>query len=70
MSTTVTVDDEYRIVIPEDVRREMNLYPGQKIAVMRIGGSIHFVPVRPLEELRGSLRGAPEFVREKKDREL
>ena len=44
--------------------------PGQKVEAFALGGRIEFVPVRPIEEMRGFLRGMdPDFEREP-DREL
>jgi AbrB family looped-hinge helix DNA binding protein len=69
--STVTVSPKYQIVIPLDVRTEMNIKPGQKMAVLKIGRSLHLVPIRPIKEMRGVAKGLPTTgFREKKDRAL
>jgi len=68
--TAVTVSPKYQVVIPKDVRERLGIRPGQKVEVFAIGGRIELVPVRPIKELRGILKGMnPNFEREP-DREL
>ena len=68
--STVTVSSKYQVVIPKDVRERLKIRPGQKVEAFAIGGRIELVPVRPIGELRGFLRGMdPRFEREP-DREL
>ena len=68
--STVTVSSKYQVVIPKDVRDRLRIRPGQKVEAFAVGGRIELVPVRPIEELRGFLRGMdPDFEREP-DREL
>ena len=65
----VLVSSKYQVVIPKEVRREMNIKPGQKMSCIAINGIIHLVPVKPLSELRGFAKGISiEGFREKKDR--
>ena len=66
---TGTVSSKYQIVIPKDVRDRLRIEPGQKVEAFAIGGRIELVPVRPIAEMRGFLRGIPDFEREP-DREL
>ena len=69
--STVTVSSKYQIVIPQDIRDALKIKPGQKLSLIRVGNVVHLVPSRPIEELRGFLKGVPtERFREKKDREL
>ena len=35
----------------------MKLKPGQKLAVVEKDGVVHLVPVRPLKEMRGFVKG-------------
>jgi len=64
-----TVSPKFQIVIPKEIRREVELRKGQRLQVVAKGGVISLVPERPLEELRGLLRGAStQGVREKRDR--
>ena len=68
--STVTVSSKYQIVIPKAVRERLKLRPGQKVEAFAIGGRIELVPVRPISEMRGFLKGMdPDFEREP-DREF
>lgn len=68
--STVTVSSKYQVVIPKDVRERLKIQPGQKVEAFALGGRIELVPVRPISEMRGFLRGMdPDFEREP-DREV
>lgn len=67
--TQVTVSSKYQVVIPKEVRRQVPLHMGQKLAVVVKEGVIALLPNRPLSSLRGFLKGMKvEGLREKKDR--
>jgi AbrB family looped-hinge helix DNA binding protein len=42
----VTVSPKYRIVIPRDVRKSMNIKPGAKIKVIRYENRLELIPIR------------------------
>ena len=66
---TVTVSSKYQIVIPKQVRESANIKPGTKIQMVEVNGVIQMVPVRPLKEMQGHLKGREiEYAREKEDR--
>ena len=68
---TVTVSPKYQVVIPQKVRQSLNIRPGQKMQVIEYGNHIVMIPVRPIEEARGSLPGIDtDPQREKEDRDL
>lgn len=61
----VTISSKYQVVIPKDVRDRLKIRPGQKVEAFAVGGRIELVPVRPLEEMQGFLKGMdPNFERE------
>lgn len=63
--TVVTVSPKYQVVIPKDVREQLDLKPGQKVEAFAFGNRIELVPVRPPSELRGFLRDLEnDFARE------
>ena len=69
--STVRVSPKFQIVIPKQAREAMRLKPGQELSVIRVGRTLHLVPVRPLKDLRGILKGIDSrTLREKKDRAL
>ena len=65
----VTVSPKYQVVIPREVREEMGLRPGTQLQVFRFKDRIELVPIRPIREMRGFLKGMdPTFERDKSDR--
>ena len=66
---TVTLSPKFQVVIPRRVRERMHLHPGEKFQVIGFEDRIELIPVRPMPEMRGFLKGLdPEFKREKEDR--
>ena len=65
--TTSYINSNHEVAIPPSVRKELGLSPGQKVDFIKFHGSFHLVPVRPIEEARGSLKGKikdPRIIRE------
>jgi len=68
MSQTL-VSSKYQVVIPKEVRRELGIKSGQKMACIAKNGIIYLVPDRPLASLRGFAKGITlGGLREKRDR--
>ncbi|MCC6260341.1 MAG: AbrB/MazE/SpoVT family DNA-binding domain-containing protein [Anaerolineales bacterium] len=53
----VTVSPKYQVVIPQKVREKMRVKPGQKMHVIAYDNMVVFIPVRPIKQARGSLKG-------------
>ena len=67
--TQVTISAKYQVVIPREVRRQVPLRTGQKLAVMVKEGVITLLPDRPIASFRGLLKGMKVGrIREKRDR--
>jgi AbrB family looped-hinge helix DNA binding protein len=64
----VTVSPKFQIVIPRKVRESLGIRPGQKIQVVEYNGHLHLIPIRPMKEMRGFLRGIDTTVERDKDR--
>ena len=61
----VTISPKFQVVIPQPVRDFLKLKPGQKLQVFALGGRIEIVPMKPMKEMRGFLKGANrDFERE------
>ena len=67
---TVKLSPKYQVVIPRSVREGLNLAPGQEVAVIRYRGRIELVPMSPVKEMRGFLRGVDASVERELDRGL
>ena len=65
---TVTVSPKFQIVIPQEVRQALDLRPGEKLQVFHYDKRIELVPVRPIREMRGFLRGMDTTVERDPDR--
>ncbi|WP_243651479.1 AbrB/MazE/SpoVT family DNA-binding domain-containing protein [Thiobaca trueperi] len=55
---SVTLSSKFQLSIPKAIREDMHLQAGQKFAVIPKGDTIVLAPIRPLDEMRGILRGA------------
>ena len=65
----VTVSPKYQVVIPLKVRERMRVKPGQKIHVIAYDNMVVFIPVRPIKQSRGSLKGIDTRIeRDEEDR--
>ena len=63
--TVVKVSPKFQIVIPEEVRTNMQIKPGEKIQVIQYEDRIELIPVRSIKQMRGILRGIdPTIVRD------
>ncbi len=67
---TVKVSPKYQVVIPKEVRESMGIKPGQEVAVLRYRGRIELIPISPIREMRGFLRGVDSSVERGLDREV
>ena len=65
---TVTISPKYQVVIPSRVRKLLGVEPGQKVKVILYDNRIEMIPVKPVEEARGFLRGIDTTVERESDR--
>lgn len=65
---TVTVSPKFQVVIPRRVRDSLGLQPGQKVRVLLYDNRIELIPVRPIQQMRGFLRGIDTSVEREPDR--
>ena len=66
--TAVTVSPKYQVVIPKEVRESMGIFSGQKIQVLTYQNRIELIPIKPMKNLKGSLKGIDTDVTRDKDR--
>ncbi len=65
---TVTVSPKFQVVIPRAIRESLNLYPGQKVQVIRYQDRIELIPLRPAKKMRGFLKGIDTSIKREPDR--
>ena len=66
---TVTLSPKFQVVIPLRVRNRMSLQPGLKLEIVSFDDRIELIPLRPMREMRGFLKGLdPTFNRDKEER--
>ena len=66
--TTVSVSPKFQVVIPKTIREEMNIHPGQKMQVIAYENRIMLIPIRPITEMRGFLKGLDTTIEREEDR--
>ena len=54
---TVKVSRKYQVVIPEKLRQEANIKPGDKMVAIAKHGILQYVPVRSLKATKGMVKG-------------
>jgi AbrB family looped-hinge helix DNA binding protein len=65
---TVTISPKFQVVIPKGIRTRLKLRAGQKVQAMVYQDRIELVPVRPVRQLKGFLRGIDTAVQRERDR--
>ena len=65
---TVTISPKFQVVIPKEIREKLRLKPGQKIQAMVFKDRIELIPVRPIKEMRGFLKGMDTTIDRDDDR--
>ena len=65
---TVTISPKFQVVIPSRARELLGVRPGQKVRVILYDNRIELIPVRPIKEARGFLKGIDTTVEREEDR--
>ena len=65
---TVTISPKFQVVIPKGIRERLKLRPGQKVQAIVYEDRIELVPVRPIQQMRGFLKGIDTTVPRDGDR--
>jgi AbrB family looped-hinge helix DNA binding protein len=67
---TVKVSPKFQVVIPQKVRETLQITAGQQVEVILYNNRIELVPVKPMRQMRGFLRGIDTTVEREQDRSL
>ncbi len=65
---TVTVSPKFQVVIPKEMREALKLTPGQKVQALLYENRIELIPVRPVKQMRGFLKGIDTTIVREGDR--
>ena len=65
----LTLSPKFQVVVPKEIREAMKLKAGMPMQVVQYGERIEFIPVRPMRQARGMLRGMTTDVERDDDRE-
>lgn len=66
--TTVVISSKFQIVIPKEIRETLDLNSGMKVEMVPYEYRIELIPLVPMKELRGSIKGINTAVTREKDR--
>jgi len=66
--SALTISPKYQVVIPKPIREKLRLLPGQKIQAVVYNNRIELIPLRPIKELRGFLKGMDVTIEREDDR--
>lgn len=66
--STVTISSKFQVVIPKDIRDELNLEPGQRVQAIAYNNRIELIPVRPMRQMRGFIQGIETDIPREEDR--
>lgn len=65
---TTKVSSKYQIVIPLGVRNALGIKAGQKVQVVPYEGRIEIIPIKPIKQARGFLKGIDTRIERERDR--
>jgi AbrB family looped-hinge helix DNA binding protein len=65
---TVTISPKFQVVIPRYIREKLALVPGQKVQTLMYENRIELIPIRPMKQMRGFLKGLDTSVTREKGR--
>jgi AbrB family looped-hinge helix DNA binding protein len=66
--STVKVSPKFQVVIPREVRESLGIRAGQRVQVIAYDDRVEFIPVKPMKQMRGFLKGIDTTVERDEDR--
>ena len=64
----VTISPKFQIVIPKEIREKLGLLPGQRVEAIAYEDRIELIPLRPIRQMRGFLKGIDTSIKREPDR--
>jgi len=65
---TLTISPKFQVVIPKPIRDKLRLLPGQKIQAIVYNNRIELIPIRPIKDMRGFLKGIDTTIEREGER--
>jgi len=65
---TVTISPKFQVVIPKEIREKLGLSPGQRVEAIAYENRIELIPLRPIRQMRGFLKGIDTSIKREADR--
>jgi AbrB family looped-hinge helix DNA binding protein len=65
---TVKVSPQFHVVFPRKIRESLGIRPGQRLQVLVYEGRVELIPLKPMKEMRGFLRGIDSSLERDQDR--
>jgi len=65
---TVTLSNEYQLIIPKEISKSMGLEPGSSFEVLSYNNRIELIPLKPIKELKGIFKGIDTNIERDDDR--
>ena len=65
---TVTLSNEYQIIIPEEISKSIGLEPGSSFEVLSYNNRIELIPISPIKEVKGIFKGIDTNIERDDDR--
>jgi AbrB family looped-hinge helix DNA binding protein len=66
--STVKVSPKFQVVIPREVRETLGIRAGQRVQVVAYDDRVEFIPLKPMKQMRGFLKGIDTTVERDEDR--
>lgn len=66
--STLTISPKYQVVIPKELREALRLSPGQKVQIIAYDNRLELIPVQPMGQMKGFLKGIDTDVPREGDR--
>ena len=66
--STVKISPKFQVVIPKEVRESLGIRAGQRVQVVAYEDRVEFIPLKPMKQMRGFLKGIDTTVERDEDR--
>ena len=66
--STVILSDNLEVIIPPEIHEALHLKAGETLRVIASEGHVELAPIRPIQSMRGFLRGMDSDIERDEDR--